>query len=600
MALGNANGLNKTTLDDGTVHPLDRDGATIALTILYHPVVERIGERALLSELAVGNPALLSRTEPAFAHPGQTGGEPLGDEHLSRRPLRLVLAAGGGLRLEIGGTGTSVVIRGRQVHGTVLIEEAQLQRGVVLELGHRVVLLLHKATTLLELVGAAQTLGDTSNTVGTMVMPPVPWKATHLSEPARAPQTLGEASNIVGASDSLQRVLWEVSSVADLQMPVLLRGETGSGKELVALAIHRLSSRRKRPFVPVNLGAIPASLAAAELFGAEKGAFTGAVKRHAGYFEQARGGTLFLDEIGEAPIEVQVALLRVLETKEMQMLGAQGAQTTDVRVIAATDADLEEKVEAGTFRAPLLNRLSAYEIWIPPLRERKDDFGRLLIRFLREELERINELHRLKPPEADARPWLPASLVARLAEYDWPGNVRQLQNVVRQLVVGNRGRARVEMTPAVERLLSEQNAPSEPPSGDASPPDAPAPVLAPEPRPPVILAASKDGPSEEDSAQPLKVSVNSRRPADISEAELKEVLRAHRWDFAAAAGALGISRASIYVLIDRYRIRTAGSLMAEEIVRAFHEHGGKIPRMADELEVSERALARRVKELRLT
>ncbi|HRI66149.1 MAG TPA: sigma-54 factor interaction domain-containing protein, partial [Polyangium sp.] len=166
----------------------------------------------------------------------------------------------------------------------------------------------------------------------------------------------------------LKRVLSDIHNVADLELPVLLRGETGSGKELVAHAIHKASPRRDKPFVAVNLGAIVPSLAVAELFGAEKGAFTGSIKRQVGYFEQAHGGTLFLDEIGEAPVELQVALLRALETGEIQTVGAMQGRKVDVRVIAATDADLEDKVDMGAFRAPLLNRLAAFELWIAPLR----------------------------------------------------------------------------------------------------------------------------------------------------------------------------------------------------------------------------------------
>jgi two-component system nitrogen regulation response regulator GlnG len=447
----------------------------------------------------------------------------------------------------------------------VTFDAAWLRNGVVLDLSHRVVLLLHTVTALQEYLGAAP-MSD-------------------------------ETIDIVGASDCLQRVLWEVRSVADLPMPVLLRGETGSGKELVARAIHQLSARRREPFVPVNLGAIPPSLAPSMLFGAELGAYTGAVKRQAGYFEQARGGTLFLDEIGEAPVEVQAALLRVLETGEMQTLGARGTPKTSARVIAATDADLKGKVDAGTFRMPLLNRLSAYEIWVPSLRERRDDIGRLLVHFLREELGRINELHRLKPPEEREDPWLPASLVARLAEYDWPGNVRQLRSVMQQLVIGNRGKARVELTPAVKRLLDESDSCSPPPV-ESSLQEAPAPgvdVLA----PPAVaaLAPATAEPSDEGS---LKPDASSRKPANVTEAELWEALHASRWNYEDAAKLLGISRASIYVLIDRLPgFRTAGSLTSEEITRCYHECGGDIAKMADKLKVSERALARRVKELGL-
>jgi DNA-binding NtrC family response regulator len=560
--------LQKTTLgSQGTATAATGDAATVALTVLYHPHLERVGDRAVLRDLSTGRAVPVSRTEPAFAPPGRGAGEPLLDEHLSRNPLQFVAMAGGGVRLDAGDSGTAVVVRGQRVRGSVAFTAEQVRRGVVLELGHRVVLLLHIVTSLEDVLEASNAPG-----------------ATH---------------KLVGESEALRRVLWEIRSVADLELPVLLRGETGSGKELVAQAIHQESPRRDRPFVAVNLGAVVPSLAVAELFGAEKGAYTGSVKRQTGYFEQARGGTLFLDEIGDSPIELQVALLRVLETGEMQSVGAQQVRKADVRIIAATDADLEGKVAAGTFRAPLLNRISAYEIWIPPLRERRDDIGRLLANFLREELDVTGESHRLKRAEAGGKPWIPSALVATLADYDWPGNVRQLRNVVRQLVIGNRGREHAEATVAVERLLAE-------PARASAEPAFVAPTAELDPAPAREIAAPPAATSlPQSSGKPAKAasragSSAARKPADVTEEELDQTLRACRWDFAAAAQRLGISRASIYLLIDRYpRFRAAGDLTPEEITRSYREHKGDIARMAEQLEVSERALGRRVRELGL-
>ncbi|WP_437957608.1 sigma 54-interacting transcriptional regulator [Sorangium sp. So ce119] len=553
-----ATDVARATLE-GRDTSISRSGDEVAaLTVLYHPRLERIGDRAVLSRLVEDGEVLLSREAPDFAPPGGAPGAPLGDEHLSRRPLRLSPGPGGGLRLELGDSSTTVSLQGERLSGARSFSAAELQQGVVLELGRRVVLLLHLVASLQRVLGPSTGAGA------------------------------GEPREITGESDGVRRMLWEIGSVADLELPVLLRGETGSGKELVARALHRSSRRRDRPFVAVNLGAISPSLAVAELFGAERGAFTGSVKRQLGYFEQARGGTLFLDEIGEAPIELQVALLRALETGEVQPVGAQEIRKADVRVVAATDADLEAKVSSGAFRAPLLNRLSAYEIWIPPLRERRDDFGRLLARFLREELAEVGEEQRLAPPEGGGRAWLPASVVARLAAYDWPGNVRQLRNVVRQLVVGNRGRDRAEVTPAVERLLSRAAAPV-PPHAAAPPVEAPA-----EPPPPLLP------PLPEKRAATAAARSGRRRPADVTEQELGDALRASRFDLAAAAERLGVSRASMYLLIERHpRFRTAGDLTPEEIARSHGECGGDVARMAERLEVSERALLRRVRELGL-
>ncbi|MDI1479271.1 sigma-54 dependent transcriptional regulator [Polyangium sp. y55x31] len=561
MPTGRNTGFNRTTLvGRGTATAAGDDAPALALTILYHPVLDRVGDRALVDG-SPGRPFALSRTVPVFAPPATPGGgADLGDEHLSRKPIHFTATPDGGLRIDIGDCGTALNLGGQRILGSATLSAKELARGVVLEFGHRIVLLAHRVST-----------------------------AEYVPDGGAS----DDARELVGASDGLRRVLWDIHSVADLNLPVLLRGETGSGKELVARAIHRASLRRDKPFVPVNLGAITPSLAVAELFGAERGAYTGADRRRVGYFEQAHGGTLFLDEIGEAPVELQVALLRTLETGEIQTVGATQLRKIDVRVIAATDADLEGKVATGSFRAPLLNRLAAYEIWIPPLRDRRDDIGRLLVRFFREELAEIGESHRLAPAASDAKPWLPASLVARLADYDWPGNVRQLRNVVRQIVIGNRGRHRAEITPAVERLLVRQ-----PPRESERPrPIEPAPQDPPHVHvsdPPAAAKASND-----DVASASRPAVR-RKPADVTEAELREALRACRWDLAATAEKLGISRASIYMLSERFPgVRTAGDLTEQEISQCHRELGGDLARMAERLEVSERALLRRVRELGL-
>jgi two-component system nitrogen regulation response regulator GlnG len=232
----------------------------------------------------------------------------------------------------------------------------------------------------------------------------------------------------------------------------------------------------------------------------------------------------------------------------------------DVRVLAATDADLEARVAAGEFRAPLLHRLGGYEIWLPPLRERRDDIGRLLVHFLRRELAALDAAHLLEP---DAPLWLPADLVARLALYHWPGNVRQLRNVARQIAIASRAQPRAEIGPAVERLLREAAPrPAEPPQGPAA---------------------------------------ERRRPAEVPEAELIEALHACRWDLQAAAERLRISRPSLYALVEANpRLRKAGDLSPEEIARCWEECGGDVETMVERLEVSRKALARRLRELKLT
>jgi two-component system, NtrC family, nitrogen regulation response regulator GlnG len=352
---------------------------------------------------------------------------------------------------------------------------------------------------------------------------------------------------------------------------VLLRGETGTGKELVARAIHHASRRRSGPFLSVNMGAVPASLAASELFGSTRGAFTGSVRDQAGFFQRAHDGTLFLDEVGEAPPEVQVMLLRVLETGEVQRVGAAEPQRTDVRLLAATDADLENAIAEGRFRAPLLHRLSGYEIVIPPLRERRDDFGRLLFHFLRQELEAIGEERRLDEQDEDGRPWMPASVVARLAQHSWPGNVRQLLNVARQIVIASRSSEVVEIGPQIEKLLREA----------ASARSAES-AAAPEPLPTRRRAEAQE----------------YRSPSAVSEAEVIEALRATRWEVKPAAERLGISRPSLYVLMEKFpSIRTAVDLSRAEILEGRTVCGSDLDALADHLEVSKKGLLQRMKQL---
>src|SRR5262249_37139242 len=225
---------------------------------------------------------------------------------------------------------------------------------------------------------------------------------------------------IVGASPALQAVLGLVAKVAPTDSTVLITGETGTGKELIARAIHKGSARAARAFVSVNCAAIPPSLIAAELFGHEKGAFTGAVQRRLGRFELAEGGTLFLDEIGELPVETQVALLRVLQEHEFERVGGTRVIRADVRVIAATNRDLPASIDAGTFRNDLYYRLNVFPIEVPPLRKRKEDIPPLVAYFIDRYSSKVGK----KVRGADC------ATLDRLLAYTWPGNVRELQNVI--------------------------------------------------------------------------------------------------------------------------------------------------------------------------
>ena len=230
---------------------------------------------------------------------------------------------------------------------------------------------------------------------------------------------------IVGSSEPLRRVLVQVAKVASAESTVLILGETGTGKELIARAIHKRSPRSSRAFMSVNCAAIPAALIGSELFGHERGAFTGATQRRLGRFELAEGGTLFLDEVGDLPAETQIALLRVLQEREFERIGGSQAIRTNVRIIAATNRDLKAAIESGTFRADLFYRLNVFPIHVPPLRERKGDIP-LLVEYL---TERYASKAGKKIKRIEKR-----SLDLFLA-YPWPGNIRELQNVIERAVI---------------------------------------------------------------------------------------------------------------------------------------------------------------------
>jgi len=494
-----------------------------ALTLLAHPDPRRVGERVLLPALGSGRTVALSRLAPLFAQPGGGAERPLADSYLSRSPVQLIPGCAPGeqpvsVRLVAEGGGRFDLL-GASSCGEV--SAAGLERGAVVVLADRVALLLH-------------------------LLPPVLPRGT-------------DRFDLVGDSAALAFLRREIRRVAGLSTPVLLNGETGTGKELVARAIHSAGPRRARPYLTLNLGAVPPALAASELFGAARGAFTGADRRRVGYFERADSGTLFLDEIGEAPPEVQVLLLRALESGEIQPVGAEAAQRVDVRVVAATDANLETAAAQGRFRAPLLHRLRGYEIRLPPLRERRDDVGRLLVHFLRQELAAMGEERLLDDPGPRSEPWLPAGLVARLADHDWPGNVRELRNVARRIAVGSRDAGRAELPGGLER---------------ASTP-----------------AALWQDSVEEEERPALRPRAAYRPVSEVEEDELLAALRASRWNLAVAAERLRVSRTSLYTLVERHGgVRKAADLGREEIASALERAQGDLEAAADDLRVSPHGL----------
>jgi transcriptional regulator with GAF, ATPase, and Fis domain len=259
----------------------------------------------------------------------------------------------------------------------------------------------------------------------------------------RQEMRLLSGDEIIGANFGLRDAMEKVQHVATLDSPVLLLGETGVGKDIIANAIHFLSFRKDAPFIKVNCGAIPESLIDSELFGHEKGAFTGAVNQKQGRFERAQSGTILLDEIGDLPLQSQVRLLRVLQDKEIERIGGSKSIVLDIRIIAATNRNLEEMVKAGKFREDLWFRLNVFPIWIPPLRQRKADIPALLNHFI------IQKSRELKLPNI---PDVFPGQVELLMKYDWPGNVRELQNLIeRALILNPKGPLKLE-SPGISNL----------------------------------------------------------------------------------------------------------------------------------------------------
>ena len=524
--------LDGTTLKTPSEAPPKARSAVPCLTICCHADLSRIGERAMLSGLMVRNPVEVSRLALTFQPVGGGTPRPLEDPYVSRTPLRIT----GDLRrgLQIDDQNDDLEIDGAPVSGAGGIDRERLKRGVLLELAGRVLMLLHMSE------------GDDA-------------------EPA---------SGLLGASDGIVAVRREVDRVAELEVPVLIRGESGSGKERVAQLIHERSKRRDAEHVAVNMATIPATTAVSTLFGHARGAFTGAQQKHVGLFERADGGTLFLDEIGETPDEVQPMLLRVLETGHITPLGESRERPVDVRVIAATDADLEQDMEEGQFRRALLHRLAGYEVRVPPLRERRDDIPRLLVHFLREELETTGHPELLASAAEDEVARLPTQIVRRLMHHHLDGNVRQLRNFARHLAIASRGLHQVTLEPQLERMLDE---------GDSGP------------------SSIMPPPGSTESALPPPPAVPpTRRPTEISDLDLIAALEANRWAPGRTAAALGIPTSTLHDLIRKCpSIRKAKDIDDDELRAALEASGGDTERAAADLRVSERALRMQLKERRL-
>jgi two-component system, NtrC family, nitrogen regulation response regulator GlnG len=493
------------------------------LTILYHPDLRRVGEYTLLGQLMGKQPMELSRKTPVFMRWDSAEGRPLRDQYLSRTPVLLHWTADSYIKF-VPPSGVHLEVDEQRVQSSIRVPTSRLSEGVIVTLSRRVVLLLHA--------------------VPVQERPPS-W-------------------GLVGESQGICKVRQQISQVADLDVAVFIRGETGVGKERVAQAIHVASRRASQPCISVNMAAISQGTATSELFGHAKGAFTGAIQRGVGLFERADGGTLFLDEVGETPANIQPMLLRALSESKIMSVGDLTERTIDVRIIAATDADIEKIAAEGHFRQALLYRLTGYEIRVPPLRERREDIPRLVVHFLQEVLEEIGESWRLMSRSTDKNPWFPPGLMLRLYKHDWPGNVRQLRNVVRQIVISSRRLDALAIDETVQRVLSD--------TGDDH---------------------STDVPSE----QPAAGSGPSRAPA-VTDDEVYVALEECGWKVLTAAEKLGVNRSHIYKVIDRHPLlRSARNIPREEIEACMRECGGDLDCVCQRLRVSRYALKLRLAEL---
>ncbi|HEX4334469.1 MAG TPA: sigma 54-interacting transcriptional regulator [Polyangiaceae bacterium] len=507
---------NATTQKRASDRPRPGRATVPCLTLLAHVDARRIGERTVLPQLLVGQSVGVSRLEPSFAAVASGSPlRPLNDTYLSRKAIcTLAGTPNGGVQLEPGAG--DVTVDGERLGAPRVCTREELSRGLVLALGDRAAVLLHLTTN-----------------------------------PAQFP-----LPGVLGASDAIAAVREEITRLADTLVPILIRGETGAGKECVARAIHDLGPRAKREWVAVNMAAMAESIAVATLFGHAKGAFTGAQGRHQGVFERASGGTLFLDEIGETPESVQPMLLRTLETGRILSVGDEAERELDVRVIAATDANLEREVATGSFRAALLHRLAGYEVQIPALRERRDDIARLFVHFLDTELRQLGDALLVEPASPDELK-LPVNVVVRMVLHPLPGNVRQLRNIARTAAIANRGAASIVIGDGLERLLAPA-APTQRSEGNAAPLDAPIDV--------------------------------QKRPAELTEEQVLAALEQHGWSPGRTAASLGLATSTLHDLLRRLGIRRAADLSEAELRDAESKFGGDFGTMARSLRVSERAL----------
>lgn len=505
---------NDHTLTSPLAKSTQKNAPVLCLSIIWHADKQRIGEQAFAAQGEVA----VSRYLPTFRHPASADAQGIGHGGVSREPLhlRMLVQDEKNIGLEVVPPNSRMVVElnGKQIHAASRLSIEQLEAGAILSLGRTVLLCLHLVHSL----------------------------------PKHNP-----LPGLIGIGSAITKLRDQIRQVAATDSSVLLLGETGTGKELTAQAIHRLSERAQAPLVTVNMAALNESLAAADLFGAAKGAYTGAQQAREGLFAQAQNATLFLDEIGNAPEAIQPMLLRVLEGGDYRPLGASRDLHSNARIIAATDQNLYQ----SSFNQALLRRLESFIIHLPPLRARREDIGLLI-------------LHLLAKSSASAVPDFPASLVAELALYDWPGNVRQLTHVVKRCVMA----LQIEEQPDLASMFDQA------PRSQQMPATIPAPVS--------------------DHAAPQAAANSYKKPAKLSPEEVLQAMQRHQWNILAAAQALGISRPSLYKLLDAHPdIRRAEHIGQAEIAQALAHCAGNLEACAAYLKTPSESLRRQARHLHL-
>jgi DNA-binding NtrC family response regulator len=505
----------------------------LGLTIVWHPDASRIGEQFIAGSGA--GVLEVSRYLPLFRRPGAEG-LALGHGGISRDPLKLVRDAENGLQIVPSASRMVVELNGEELLAPYSLSADQIEGGQILGLGRSIILCLHWMRCL-----------PKNNPVAGL---------------------LGVGSHAIVARDQIRQV-------AGTDLPVLLLGETGTGKEIAARAVHALSLRAKSALVTVNMAALNESLAAADLFGAVKGAYTGAQTGRKGLFAEAEGATLFLDEIGNTPDSVQPMLLRVLEGGDYRPLGAQHDQHSSARLIAATDQDLD----SDHFNQALLRRLESFVIHLPPLRARREDIGVLMQHLLKS-----------NPQMAELGLSLPHSLITDFARYDWPGNIRQLAHVLKRVMLA----LQMGEVPLFETLV--KISPERITSSFLSSATLSARTL---------LGTSAAPATSNNTANTANAAAPPAAPArkkltELSEAEVLTAMEENDWYIQAAAQQLGVSRPSMYKLLETHsQIRRVEQIALEEMRVALANSGGDVERCAALLKTPSEALRRHLRGLGL-